>query len=258
MQILINNNFVEKDEAKISIFSDAIMYGYGVFETLRTYSGKRILKLDAHINRLINSANQIKLKLNYKFEEIQSMVQEVVEKSGNELQRIKLLALHDYLIITSNELTIDNNIYNGVSLKTCSQKRSMPEIKSTSYLDCLLNYNNAVQQGFYDALFIDDQNYVYECSRSNIFWIKNGKLFTRLYEVLPGITRDTVIEIFHLPFENKNGELSDLLGSDEVFITNSVIGVVPAVKIDDSYISLGQPGIETSKLMSEFENLYQK
>ena len=263
MHILINNKFVQEIDANISIFSDAVMYGYGIFETLRTYTGKKILKLDAHIFRLINSANKIELKLNYNFEEIQSMVQQLVEKSEYDLLRIKILAFPDYLIILSNELTINKDVYNGVSLKTYIQKRSLPEIKSTSYLDCLLNYNQAVKQGFYDALFIDEQQYVYECTRSNIFWIKNGKLFTKENEVLPGITRDIIIEISHLPLEYKNGLLSELRSADEVFITNSVIGVAPVIKINDSYISLGQPGIETTKLMCEFEkniseNLNQK
>ena len=256
MHILINNKFVQENEAQISIFSDAVMYGYGIFETLRTYPGKKILKLDAHVTRLINSAIQIDLKLKYNFDEIQNMVYQVVEKSEYELQRIKILAIPDSLIVISNELKIDESIYGGVSLKTSIQKRSMPEIKSTSYLDCLLNFKQAVKQGFYDALFLDELDYVYECSRSNIFWISNGKLFTRENDVLPGITRQVVVEIAHLPFEYKNGKLADLLEADEVFITNSIIGVMPVIKVNDSYISLGQPGNETVKLMGEFEKYY--
>ena len=253
MQIIINDKFVQEHEAQISIFSEALMYGYGIFETLRTYPEKKILKLDAHISRLINSANQIELKLDYDFDTIQDMVKNVVQKSEFELQRIKILAIPDSLIVISNKLKIDENIYDGVSLKAIIQKRSLPEIKSISYLECLINYKQAVRQGFFDALLIDEFDNVYECTRSNIFWIKNDKLFTRQNDVLPGITRDVIIEFSHLPIEYNNGNLSDLLAAEEVFISNSIIGIVPVIKVDDTYISLSQPGNETTKIMKQFE-----
>ena len=104
------------------------------------------------------------------------MVLQIVEKSVFDLQRIKILAISDSLIVISDELKVNKNIYNGVSLKTAIHKRSLPEIKSTSYMDCILHHKRAANQGYYDALFIDEHEFVYECTRSNIFWIKNGKL----------------------------------------------------------------------------------
>lgn len=253
MQILINNKFIKDSEARISIFSDAVMFGCGIFETLRTYKGKKIFRLKEHVSRLINSASQIDLKMNYNFDEIQNMVQKLVEESEYELQRIKILALPGLLAVLSNELKIDKNIYNGVSLKTVIHRRSIPEIKSTSYMDCMFHHNRVVSQGYYDALFIDENDFVYECTRSNIFWIKNGKIFSRQKEILPGIMRDFIVENSHLPIVFKNGYLSELLEAEEVFITNSIIGIVPVSKIDDSNVLHGKVGYETKKLMIQFE-----
>jgi len=254
MKILINNKYVNEKEAQISIFSDAVMYGYGVFETFRTYSQKKTLKLNDHIFRLIDSAKIIDLQLNYSFNEIQEMVIRVIQNSEYELQRIKILAIQDSLIIFSYELKLDKNIYSGVTLKTVIHKRSLPHLKSTSYLDCLLHYNDAIETGFFDALFIDESNYIYECTRSNIFWISKNKIFTRKNEVLPGITRNVVKEISHLPFKYKNGKLSDLFDADEIFISNSVMGLAPVTKLNDTNISFSNPGKCTLQLMQDFND----
>lgn len=256
MQILVNNHFLLEENFQISIFSDAVMYGYGVFDTLRTYEGRKTLNLNAHISRLINSSKQIELQLDYQFEEIKYMVEQVIERSKHELQRIKILAIPDYFIVISNELKIDKEIYNGVSLKTVVHKRSIPEIKSISYLDCALNYNKAVKQNYFDALFIDKQNFVYECTRSNIFWIYNGKLYTRQENVLPGIMREYIIKNSNLHVEYCDGKLFALLKANEVFITNSVIGVVPVLKINDKKILSGNPGKETLLLIKQFKHQF--
>jgi len=254
MKILINNNFVNEKEAQISLLSDAVMYGYGLFETLRTYSQKRTLKLDDHIYRLINSAQKINLQLKYGFEEIEKMIIRVIKQSKHELQRVKILAIPDSLIIISTKLKLDKKNYNGVSIKTAIHKRSLPHLKSTSYLDCLLHYNDAIETGFFDALFIDESNYIYECTRSNIYWISKNKIFTRKNEVLPGITRNVVKEISHLPFKYKNGKLSDLLDADEIFISNSVMGLAPVTKLNDTNISFSNPGKCTLQLMQDFND----
>jgi len=257
MKILINNKFVDKNEAQINIFSDAVMYGYGIFETLRTYSPKKTLKLEDHIHRLINSAKKIDLQLKYNSEKIQQMVKKVMQESEFELQRIKILAIPEFLIIISSELKVDEIIYDGVSLKTAIHKRSLSEIKSTSYLDCIYYYNYAIKKGYYDALFIDIKHNIYECTRSNIFWKKNNIIFTRKNNVLPGITRNIILEISQIPFEYKDGNLSDLFEADEVFITNSIIGIVPVTKINETIISFNQPGKLTKQIMVKYKNIIE-
>ena len=254
MEILINNKFVSEKEAQISILSDAVMYGYGVFETLRTYNQKKTLRLNDHIARLLNSAQKINLQIKYNSEEIQKMAILVIQNSEHELQRIKVLALPETLIVISSELKLDETIYNGVALKTVEHKRSLPHIKSTSYLDCILYYNNANKKGYYDALFIDEKKYVYECSRSNIFWIKNNKLFSRKNDVLPGIIRKIIMEITQIPFEYINANLSELLKAEEIFITNSIVGIVPIQNINNNIIP-GQPGKNTIQLMQSFNDI---
>ena len=255
MNILINDVFVNETDAQISIFSDAVMYGYGVFETLRTYPKKKTIKLNDHILRLIDSANKINLPIAYNQNEIQEKVHKVIQNSEFEIQRIKILAIPNALIIVSTKLNLDKNIYDGVSLMTVIHNRSLPHLKTTSYLDCLYYYKNAVEQGYYDALFVDKKNYIYECTRSNIFWIKNNTLFTRKNDVLPGITRDIIVEISELSFEYKNGKLDELLKANEIFITNSVIGLVPVIQLDNNIFS-NQSFKNTKNILKDYNQLY--
>ena len=255
MLILINDKWIEKKEAKVDLFSDALMFGFGIFETLRTYEGKKIFSLDAHIDRLVFSAKQIK---SYSKNEIRNMVLKIVEKSNEDLQRIKILAIPEKLIVVSSKLEIDEKIYQGISVISLPGKRSLPHIKSTSYLDCYLGYQRAIESGFNEAIFIDKHNYVLEGTRSNIFWFNGDILLTREKDVLPGIIRNFIIQqtSFKVQFQNIN--IDDLKNKDEIFITNSVLGVVPVIKIDNQTVRNGIPGQRTNNLINIFNNAIKK
>lgn len=243
MIILRNNEWTDQEEATISLLSDAVMFGVGVFETLRTFSQKRIFLLDEHIDRLFVAAKRVKLTLQYTKDEVRSMVQRVADRSTKELQRIKIMLFPDLLVITSVELILDQSIYDGVSLKSIRQRRSLPEIKCTSYLDCHLSYQEAQAELYYDALLIDREKEVYEASRANIFWFDQQEtLYTKKDSVLPGIIREMLLREWKGKFQFQDISLPSLLTSKEVFLTNSVAGVVPVVEIDRKKIGNGVPG----------------
>ncbi len=252
MVILINNYWAEQHEAKIDLFSDAVMFGYGLFETFKTQVGGHIFRLDDHINRLLGSAVQIGLRVNYSAEQIGNMVERVADRSDGDIQRLKILAFNDLLIVTSVLLIPDDSIYKGVSLKSVSQQRALPEFKSTSYLDCLRSYQIASKEGYQDALLIDDDGYVTEGSRCNVFWVQEGAVMTRRERVLPGITRKVIIENMSLDVIFSKISLKDLPEVDELFMTNSIIGVVPVVKVDNTMINTGDSGPVTHSISDQY------
>ena len=252
MKILINGQFVEKEHATVSLFSDGLMFGVGVFETLRSYENKALFQLGPHIDRLLHSAERIGLVVEYDKATIEKMVLKTVDATLDAPQRVKIMAIPDQLIIISIPFTPDESIYGGVKLKSVVQRRSLPEIKSICYLDALLSYQEAHKAGFYDALLIDENGSVYEGSRTNIFWFDGDQLKTRKGDVLPGITRDVVQDIAGEKFRFETMGLDDLKNRSEVFVTNSVIGIAPVIQIDDSVIGAGKVGEKTQKMMDIF------
>ncbi len=256
MVILINDHWCEKEEARIDLFSDVVMYGVGLFETFRTYQGRRFFRLEDHIERLLDAAGQIGLRSGYSTLEIKNMVTRVVAHSNWELQRVKILMFSDQLIVTSSQLIPDESIFEGVGLKSVHQQRALPEFKSTSYLDCLRSYQIARDAGFYDALLVDDRGYVTEGSRSNVFWIYGNSVLTRDDGVLPGITRKVIIEDDSMNSQFKKANLETLVQADELFITNSIIGVVPVVRVDDTFIGSGKVGPLTRSIVSRYNRLH--
>jgi branched-subunit amino acid aminotransferase/4-amino-4-deoxychorismate lyase len=252
MLILINDQWMSKNEANINIFSESVMYGFGLFETLRTYREKRIPFLDKHISRLIKSAFEIELSVKYSADQIKNMVKKIVYKSEFELQRIRIMLIENKVIISSEELIIDKKIYNGVKINTVHLTRSLPHLKSNSYLECYLSYIKATQLGYFEALLLDEAEHIYEGSRSNIFWFEDKILCTRYDKVLPGIMRDFIINSSPFQICYKQIELKTLLKKNEMFLTNSIVGIVPIIKIDKNMIGSGRCGILTKRLMNEY------
>lgn len=254
--VLINNEWVHESEAMVNLFSDAVMYGAGVFETCRTTPSRQVFKLDEHLDRLIRSAKQIRIPLSYSKTDITAMAEKVATASPSDVQKIKIIATLEDCIIISSELEIDESIYSGVAVKSVIQKRPLPDVKSLSYLECYLAYREAQDAGFFEALLTSLDGEVYEGSRSNLFWFdESGYLWTRKGEVLPGITRQTVMEISPFPVKYGTVELSKLIKKPEVFQTSSTRGIVPIVQLDDHTIGNGEPGPNTQELMKRYAEL---
>ena len=222
--------------------------GYGIFETVRTYENKGLPTIDRHLNRLFRSAKKIDLKLKYSKKQIQEMTKRVVKKSPHKLQRIKITCITDHTIIVSTPLEINEKDYEGVSVLSIEQTRSLPDIKSISYLPSFLSHERAIKKGFYEAILIDKSGEVYEGAYSNIFWFEGNTLCTRKDKVLPGITREIILEKSPFKVKFKNIKIDKLKEKSEVFLTSSVKGIVPITKIDNKKIGDGKPGTNTKKL----------
>lgn len=254
--ILINNKFVSAKNAKISILSDSFARGYGIFETLRTYGNKKLFKAENHIKRLCKGAKKIDLKIHYSKNQILQMLKKVIKKSPHKIQRLKIIAIGEGIIIISIPFKDDKNLYKfGISCKTIICNRAIPEVKSISYLPSFLSHQKAEKQGYYEAILIDKNGEVSEGAYSNIFWFEKNNLCTRKTEILEGITRDTIIKISPFPVKFKKIHLRDLIKKEEIFLTQSTRGIVPIVKIDNKKIGNGQPGEKTKILIEKFTNL---
>ncbi len=252
MKILFNNEFINKNEAKVSMLSESFMYGFGSFETIRTYK-KVPFKIDEHIGRLEKSSKRIGLKLNHDSKEIKIMINKVVQKSNKDNQRIKVIHIKEGILITSIELEENQEVIDrGVSCKSVNCIRSYPEVKSISYLNSYLSHNEAVKADSYDAILIDKTGEVYEGAYSNIFWFEEDKLCTRKNDVLEGITRNIIIEISPFPIEYKTINIKELKKQNEVFLTQTTKGIVPITEIDKTAINNKKVGEKTKTLIEKY------
>lgn len=251
--IFINNRFKKTKEANVSVFS-SFSRGYGIFETMRTFS-KIPFQTKEHVERLFTSAKKINLKIKYKKEEIIQMIEKAAKKSPHKTQRIKIMAIVDHLIITSSPQKIDQKIYQGISCLSVKAERSLPEVKSISYIASYLSHEAAVKKGAFDAILINEKNEVTEGAYSNLFWFEGDTLCTRKDQVLKGITRATILKISPFKIQFKTIKLSELKKKTEVFLTTSISGIVPIIKIDNTKIGTSKTGTNTKTLLEKFNKL---
>lgn len=274
MKIYFNGNFYDDTETPISVFDSCFLYGYGVFETLRTYDGK-VFKLEEHILRLYNSAHLIGFEITKTNDEISEIINKVIATNfdGNDL-KIKMIVSNGSVPLKSNtkliqsfcviaELIKEKNkeVYEkGVSVVTYQIEIPIPEAKTCSRLPYILAKRYADSKKAHEALIINFNNQVKEGSVSNIFIINNKVITTPKDKILKGITRSIILEISKniLNFEERDIKKEEIYRANEVFITSSIQEIVPIVKIDGIIISNGKPGHYTNELIGLFKNYVKK
>jgi len=225
---IFNNQWCELEELTIPIQSDAVQFGTGLFETLRTYGNKQLPFLDKHLQRLFSSIVSLNLACDYSQSDIKTMVIRLVNEHDSALQRIKILVIPEGVLVTSVNLI--EPLDAPYRLTHWRTRRGLPEHKSTSYLQCQLAWQMAQDAGFDDSILLDEEGHVYETGRANLFWVIDGQIFTREHDVLPGTMRDFVLTNANVQFSHITYE--DLLTADEVFITNSIRGIAFVSTID--------------------------
>ena len=291
-QVYIDGKWYLKSEAKISIFDHGLLYGDGVFEGIRVYHGV-IFKLEEHLKRLWESAHTIMLKIPLDAKELKSAIIETLRKNKLMDAYIRVvvtrgvgdLGLSPWLckkatvfIITDNITLYPKSLYQkGLEIITVPTVRNLPEavnpsIKSLNYLNNIMAKIEAKNGGCMEALMLNHQGYVAECTGDNVFMVKKtGKGTTAKDHVLltpptylgalKGITRQAIIEIaasIKLPFEERILTRHDLFNADEVFLTGTAAEVIPVVKIDGRVIGEGKPGKITNLLLKDFHELTHK
>ena len=248
IKALINNKWETIEEEKLQMGTDSFAFKMGLYETFRTIKSKPVF-LIPHIDRLFKSAKNIGLKIHYSRSQILIMVQDVISNNRKTDQRVRIIAVPENLIIYTSKLNLDPKIYEGVSALTVSANRETPDVKTTNYKVCLKAWKKANDMGCFESILLDGDGVVLEGSRSNVFWIKDDNIITRENNVLPGITRQTLI--LRSPFPISFGLLyqSNFSDIDELFITNSGSGVIPITKVDSVEIGTGEVGSITKELL---------
>jgi len=259
MTISINGKLVPENQAKILVTSKAFLFGYAVFETIRTYKGK-VFRLDDHMARLYMSADVMGFKPKWPFNKTYAEVSRVLSKSKWKEAKIRIILSKNYLIVMVEPLKEKSaSMYKkGIKLVSFHGKRNIPHAKKLSDAFCFLAKQHAKNCGAYEALLVDEKTYVRECAYANVFWVKGGELHTTNKDILFGITRETVIELAEGECVFEGVKYKNILDCEEVFITQTTSRILPVVEIDGQRIGTGRPGPITKKLMKKFENLVKK
>ncbi|MDO9096707.1 MAG: branched-chain-amino-acid transaminase [Candidatus Methanoperedens sp.] len=281
MELLIyfNGNFVPKQEARTSIYDHGFLYGDGVFEGIRAYNG-RVFRLDAHLDRMYDSAKAIDLKIPLSKEEMKKAIIETLKKNNLKDAYIRPIVSRgdgdlgldprkcpkpNIFIITQEWGAMYGDLYEkGLTGITVGVRRNAPEalppnIKSLNYLNNILAKIEANAKGGDEAIMFDVHGNLSEGSGDNIFVVKNGRIITPpTLNNLRGITRAAAIELARkegIEVSEINMGLFDIYTADEVFVTGTAAEIAPITKIDGRLIADGKPGKLTKKLMAAFKEL---
>lgn len=284
MKVYINGKFLDKQDAKISVFDHGYLYGDGVFEGIRAYN-KLVFKLKEHIDRLYESAHSIMLEVTLTKKQMQEAIIKTIQANKLKDAYIRVVLSrgkgdlgldprkckgNQTLVIIADAISLyPKELYQkGMDIVTVPTMRNLceavnPQIKSLNYLNNILAKIEAINSGHQEGLMLDHLGYVAECTGENIFVVKGSQLYTppQCMGTLRGITRDTVISIakkLNIPTNEHVLTRHELYISDESFLTGTAAEIVPVVKVDGRKIGAGKPGKITKKIMEEFSKVTRK
>jgi branched-chain amino acid aminotransferase len=278
--IYLNGEFVRKEEAKVSVYDHGYLYGDGVFEGIRVYSGN-VFRLKEHLVRLYESAKSILLEIPYTLEELTKAVVETIQRNELSDGYIRLIVSRGEgnlgldpstcsrpnVVIIAEKLALFPVHYyeTGIPIITVATRRNRPDIlspqvKSLNYLNNILVKIEAKLAGVQEALMLNEQGYVAEGSGDNVFIMKGNKLITPPSSAgaLEGITRNAIMELGEKLGYDVREELftrHDIYVADEVFLTGTAAEVIAVTQVDGRTIGNGKPGVHTNHLLKEFRNL---
>lgn len=264
---ILNGEIYKNKDKTIEPTSQAFMFGYGLFETMKILNGK-ILFFDEHLKRLKSACKTLKLELNQREEKIKKDSYKLLQEQGIENGVLKILYAkgndENYLFLTTRENSYSKDDYkNGFNLMISQYKRNQDSIltfvKSNNYMENILIKQESKEFGFDEVLFLNTDDYVAEGATSNVFWIKGKIVYTPSIEcgLLPGIVREKVIEsCTNLGIKMIIGKFKqeELINAEEVFITNSVMDIMPVSKINKKIFNIDE-NIITHNIVKEYRKL---
>ncbi|OHD63558.1 MAG: branched-chain-amino-acid transaminase [Spirochaetes bacterium RBG_13_51_14] len=277
MKIYIDGRYYSKEDAKISVYDHGLLYGDGVFEGIRIYHGT-VFRLREHCERLYRSANAILIRIPITIEEMERAVIDTVALNNKKNAYIRLIVTRGVGNLGVNPLTCekpsiiiivdDIQLYpeeyyaKGINIITASTRRIAsdsldPRIKSLNYLNNVLAKIEAIQSGCLEAVMLNQNGYISECTGDNISIVTDGTIMTPAshYGALNGITKGAVIalaEKLGIPCRETALTQYDLYTADECFLTGTGAEIMPVVSIDGRLIGNGMPGEITKRLIASF------
>ncbi len=279
-KVYVNGKLFDKADARISVYDHGLLYGDGVFEGIRVYAGK-VFRLQAHVDRLYESARHIQLEIPMSREELAAAITSTVRANNKNDGYIRAVVTRgagslgldprkttdpQVIIIVDDISMYPPELYeNGMEIITASTIRNHPNalnprIKSLNYLNNILGKIEAIQGGVFEALMLNPKGEVAECTGDNIFLVKGGVLRTPPLDagILEGVTRNAVIELARaaaIVVQEIALTRHDVYAADECFLTGTAAEVIPVVKCDKRVIGSGKPGPVTRLLRERFHQL---
>ncbi len=277
--IYLNGDLIPRSQAKLSPFNHGFLYGYGAFETMRSYSSS-IFRLDRHLARLHETAKSLRIADKLSAFDLEKACYDLIEANNLSNARIRLTVTAGEGDMVPNPDTCQGitvfiaalklvpptaeSYQRGYSAILSSYRRNsqspLSRLKSTSYLENFLARQEARAAGVNEVVLLNEKGFVTEGSSTNLFLVSQEKLITPSIEsgVLPGITRETVLELAQtIGITSQVGqvELSELFNANEAFLTSSTIEIMPLTRLDNKPIGSGKPGPVTQQLMSSYREL---
>jgi branched-chain amino acid aminotransferase len=282
-KVYISGKLYEKSDAKISVFDHGLLYGDGVFEGIRAYSG-RVFRLKRHVDRLYDSAQAIHLQIPMKPEEmaaaivdtlalnklVDAYIRVVVTRGAGSLGLDPRKTTDPQVIIITDHISLypDELYEHGLKIITAATTRNHPNavnprIKSLNYLNNILAKIEGTQAGCLEALMLNHQGAVAECTGDNIFVVHGGRIDTPSIDsgILEGVTRDAVIDLAKAaghPVVERTMDRHDVYTADECFLTGTAAELIPVVECDGRAIGSGRPGPITRDLRRRFQALVRE
>jgi branched-chain amino acid aminotransferase len=280
LKIYIDGRFVEKEDARVSVFDHGLLYGDGVFEGIRSYN-RRVFRLENHINRLYEGADAIRLKIPMKKRDMEAKIVETLKINKLDDAYIRVVVTRGVgdlgldprkckdptiFIITDKIALYPKELYNnGLPITIAKTRRNHPitldpRIKSLNYLNNILGRIDAIDAGTEEALMLDIDGYIAECTGDNIFLVKDGKLYTPPSEIgaLEGVTQDLVIDLAKkrgIDTEYKKMYPEEVFEAEECFLTGTAAEIIPVVSLDGKAIGAGKPGPMYKQLLADFRKV---
>lgn len=276
----LNGKLLPAEEAKISVLDYGFLFGYGLYETIRAYEGQPF-RLDHHLARLGFSGDRLGILIHVAL--LREAVKDVIKANNFHQTRIRIcISLGEgtmspnldscrqpTIAVLASEYTPPSaeKYQQGYKVVLTAIKRNslspVTYLKSANTIENMLARRDAKEAGADEAFFLNEKGCLTEAAGSNLFLVKDGVLKTPRYEsgILPGVTRVVVFELatqLRIKVKEVNLRLADLLQADEVFVTNSLIEVVPVTVFDGKPLSNGKPGTLTRKLMKAYKEMVRK
>ena len=280
LKVYIAGKFVNKEDAKISVYDHGLLYGDGVFEGIRSYAGQ-VFRLTEHVDRLFESARAIHLVIPMTRQEVaqaiidtlavnnftDAYIRAIVTRGAGSLGLDPRKTTDPQVIIITDTISLypEEFYENGLAIITAGTIRKhpaalSPRIKSLNYLNNIMAKIEGTNAGCLEALMLNHAGYVAECTGDNIFIVKKGVVHTPSIDagILDGITRGAVIDLATekgLAVVERTMERHDILTADECFLTGTAAEVIPVTKLDGRPIGTGEVGPTTKMLRGAFQKM---
>ncbi|MEI6277354.1 MAG: aminotransferase class IV [Prolixibacteraceae bacterium] len=257
----INGEYVPFNQSNVPVSDLIIQRGYGIFDFFLVQD-KVPRFMPFHLDRFYHSAALLGMEISHTKEELSGIIINLIRKNDIRNSSVKIMLTGgispDDFTLTSSassliiinkpfEIKLPESWKNGATLITSKYQREVPAAKTINYIGSVRLSGQLTESNAAEILFVD-RNWVRECSRSNVYYVKDNCVYTPKSKVLAGVTRKRILQLEGFDVQQKDFKLNDLLAADEVFITSTTKGVLPVIQIDTKMISNGKIGALTKAI----------